>query len=179
MNKYIAILRGINVGGQNKLPMASLREKMEAWGFSNVSTYIQSGNLIFEDKKSDPGAIATLIEKNLLKDFSYKVPVIVFTHDYLKKTISKNPFLKNKKIKIDKLHVTFLEAEPKPVNVKNLFTYSYPPDNFKMGEKAVYVYCPEGYGRSKLNNNFFENKLKVKATTRNWKTVNTLLQLAQ
>jgi len=178
MQKYIAILRGINVGGHNKLPMQVLRVKMEEWGFKNAITYIQSGNIIFEAKRSSPRRMAEVIEKQILKHFSYTVPTIVFSSDYLRKLIDKNPFIRDRKKDVEKQHVTFLSDKPKKENSLKLLTYSFPPDEFCLGEEAIYIYCPNGYGRSKINNNFFESKLKVTATTRNWKTVNALLEIA-
>jgi uncharacterized protein (DUF1697 family) len=90
-----------------------------------------------------------------------------------------NPFIKKKNIDPRKLHVTFLSPEPGLSNVHALNGIHYPPDEFILKGKEIYLHCPDGYGRSKLNNNFFEKKLKVTATTRNWRTVNELIKLAE
>lgn len=177
MPSYIAILRGINVSGKNKLPMADLRASLGKQGFKNVVTYIQSGNVAFEAKETAAEAAAKKLEQLIKKDFGYDVPVIVFGKAYLEKVLAENPFLK-KDVDVSKLHVTFLAEEPLTENLKKLDGLNYPPDEFALGNKAIYLHCPEGYGRTKYNNTFLENKLKVTATTRNWKTSNVLLEMS-
>jgi len=178
MEKYIAILRGINVSGKNILPMNDLRYLMEKEGFKNVQTYIQSGNILFAGKKASHTKMAELIQSLIRERFKYEVPVIVFDSSYLAAIINKNPFLNSKNTQLDRLYVTFLSTEPKNENVNKLMTYSYSPDEFVLGDKSIYLHCPKGYGTSKLSNNFFESKLKVTATTRNWNTVNALVELS-
>jgi uncharacterized protein (DUF1697 family) len=92
--------------------------------------------------------------------------------------ISVNPFLKQSKIDIEKLHITFLAEIPEQENVESIRNINYSPDKFIIIDKEVYLYCPNGYGITKLSNNFFEQKLKIKATTRNWRTVNKLFEMA-
>lgn len=179
MPTYIAILRGINVTGHNKLPMADLRKQLSSIGFENIQTYIQSGNVIFENGKSTPEKLAEQIAALIKKEWDYDVPVIVFEPDYVEQVISDNPFLNGRNEDETKLHVTFLAEEPAKENLKKLEEYNYPPDEIIVKEKAVYLFCPDGYGRTKYNNNFLENKLKVSATTRNWKTCNKLLEMAK
>lgn len=179
MPTYIAILRGINVTGHNKLPMADLRNQLTKLGSENIQTYIQSGNVIFESNETAPKKLAEQIKTMIEKEWGYDVPVIVFEPDYLQSVIENNPFLNGRNEDITKLHVTFLDEEPKIENLKKLEEYNYPPDELIVQETAVYLFCPNGYGRTKYNNNFIENKLKVTATTRNWKTCNTLLEMAK
>lgn len=93
--------------------------------------------------------------------------------------IKSNPFLNRKNIDITKLHVTLLADEPAQANIDKLKDMHYEPDEFILCEREIYLYCPNGYGITKLNNNFFENKLKVTATTRNWKTMNELLSITE
>jgi len=176
METLIAILRGINVGGRT-VPMAELKIIFEKSKFKNIRTYIQSGNVIFEGKNS-PG-LATTIEKELLKKYKFDIPVIIRTVPEIESVIKKNPFVKKKGINIERLHVTFLAEEPLRENVSKAKEYHYPPDEFILNGKEVYLHCPVSYGETKLNNNFFENKLKVRATTRNWRTVNELLKIAE
>jgi uncharacterized protein (DUF1697 family) len=175
---YISILRGINVSGQKKILMADLKVLFEKQGFKNISTYIQSGNVIFEAGKKTPHQLEQSISKAIEKQYGFEVPVIVRTIDALQKVITINPFLKTKGINTEKLHVTFLSEMPAASELKVLQTFDYSPDQFKVIDQEVFLYCPESYGETKLSNKFFENKLKVNATTRNWKTVNTLVELA-
>lgn len=178
MNTYVAILRGVNVSGKNKLPMADLRAKLAQAGLQNIRTYIQSGNVIFEYGKSSPEELAKKIATVILKQFGFEVPVIVLTVEELSDIISNNPFLRDNSRDSKKLHVTFLAEKPQKENLDRTVELTFPPDEFIIRDRAVYVFCPNGYGRSKITNNFFEQKLKVTATTRNWKTVNKLKEIA-
>lgn len=175
---YIAILRGINVSGHNKIPMADLKKLFEELKCDNIRTYIQSGNVIFEHTKSTDKALIKKIEKGISDKFGFDVPVLVITAGELEKVIKNNPFIKEKDIETDKLHVTFLAEPPAKANIDKANSYNFEPDRFSIDEKAAYVYCPNGYGNTKLNNTFFESKLKVTATTRNWRTVNELVRIA-
>lgn len=178
MNTLISILRGINVSGKNKIPMVELKALFEGLKFKNVTTYIQSGNVIFSASGSNPRDLSKKIEQGILKKFGLNVPVITRTIEEIQSAIDKNPFLKNKNIELDKLHVTFLEDSPTGENLKKVLEYNYEPDKFMIVDKEVYLHCPNGYGNTKLANTFFENKLKVRATTRNWRTTNELLKIA-
>jgi uncharacterized protein (DUF1697 family) len=178
MQTYISILRAINVG-HRKILMTDLKALYEELKLKEVITYIQSGNVIFKtDKKIADQSLAKKIEQAITKKYHFDVPVIIRTVDEMKKTITANPFLKQRGINLEKMHVTFLAENPEPANVKNIENLDYTPDKFIIMGKEIYLYCPNGYGITKLSNGFFENKLKVTATTRNWKTVNTLATLA-
>lgn len=178
MQTYISILRAINVG-QKKILMTDLKSLYEELKFKEVTTYIQSGNVIFKtDKKIPDQALAKKIEQAIAKKYHFDVPVIIRTVDEMKKTIAANPFLKQRGINLEKLHVTFLAENPEQANVKNIQDLDYKPDKFNIMGKDIYLYCPNGYGITKLSNGFFENKLGVTATTRNWRTVNILAELA-
>ncbi len=180
MQTYIAILRGINVGAQKKVLMADLKVVLNKLKLQDVTTYIQSGNVVFKsDEKLSNEEFAAKIEKAILKHFKFDVPVLVRNATELKKVIAANPFLKNKNIDLAKLHVTFLSAVPEKSLTDEIKKFSLPSDEFVINGKEVYLLTPEGYGVTKLSNSFFEKKLKVTATTRNWKTVNTLLEMAE
>lgn len=171
MEKYIVLLRGINVSGKNKLPMAELRDLLNHLDFKNVETYIQSGNIILEsnETKSD---VCALIKEKIFAKYGYDVPVIVRTIPELKIAIDNYPFsLVNEKI----VAFTFLDkkTEITEIEFKNLGD-----DLYKIQNDMVYLYCPNGFGKSKITNNLFERKLKVKATTRNLRTTLKLLELA-
>jgi uncharacterized protein (DUF1697 family) len=178
MQTFIAILRGINVSGQKKILMADLKILFEDLQFCEVQTYIQSGNVVFKTatKLSDI-KLADKIEKAISKKYNFEVPVITRTKEEIEKLIAINPFSKKKNIDLKKLHVTFLSALPKKENVASINKTDFSPDQFNIEGKEIYLHIPESYGETKLSNTFFEKKLKVTATTRNWNTVNKLLEM--
>jgi len=176
MNTYLSLLRGINVSGQKKVPMAELKKLYESLKFDAVKTYIQSGNVIFQSKDKIE-TLSPKIEKQIFKIFQFEVPVIHKTAADLERTLNENPFLKESDLQENKLYVVFLFEEPDKELVEKMQVYQTLSDRFAIIGTNVYLYCPDGYGNSKLNNNFFENKLKVKGTTRNWRSVNELHKL--
>jgi uncharacterized protein (DUF1697 family) len=179
MPQKIAILRGINVGGKRKLPMADLRALFEKMGFLNILTYIQSGNVLFDvEGDSDDSELSKRIEKEIKNEFGYDVPVIIRTAFDLEKVIKHNPFY-NEGIDISSLHLTFLNEGPAMENIRETESYQSDPDRFALVGKEVFIYCEGKYHETKLSNTFFEKKLKVRATTRNWKTVLALYELSR
>jgi len=180
MKKKIAILRGINVGGKKKVLMADLRLLFKELGFSNITTYIQSGNVIFDDTtKLTDLEIADKVELAISNKYEFTVPVIVRSSTDLVKSVSNNTFYKKDLTDISQLHLTFLKEKPTKENVTQTESYNYEPDKFVIKGKDVFVFCEGKYHQSKLTNNFFEKKLKVAATTRNWKTVLKLVELSK
>jgi uncharacterized protein (DUF1697 family) len=180
MNTYISILRGINVSGYKKIEMAGLKALYEELKFEEVVTYIQSGNVIFKSSQTTPEKdLLKSIENAIFEKYRFSVPVIIRSFTKMEKMISINPFLKETNIDVEKLHVTFLGEAPAQSNLECIQHLDFSPDKFIAAEKDIFLYCPGGYGNTKLSNNFFENKLKVTATTRNWKTVNKLIELAK
>ncbi len=179
MKKYIAILRGVNVSGHNIMPMKELKAAMEKTGFNSVATYIQSGNVVFEHTGTLESELADKLTALIKTTFGHNVPVLVRTVGYIQQVYEANPFFIREDVDAEKLHITFLGEEPAQQNIDAANTYSYPPDEFVVEGKAVYVYCPNGYGNTKLTNTFFENKLKVAATTRNLKTVAKLIEMGK
>ncbi len=178
MKTYISILRGINVSGQKKILMADLKTLYEGLKFKDIITYIQSGNVVFKTETKLSGtALAKKIEEAILKQYSFEVPVIIRLADELAAVIKTNPFLKDKKINTEKLHVTFLSEIPEKTNTESIQKLNFLPDQFVVMGKEIFIHCPESYGETKLSNKFFENKLKVSATTRNWNTVNKLMEI--
>ena len=179
MQTYISILRGINVSGQKKILMVDLKLLLEKMKFENVTTYIQSGNVVFKSSTELTDLeLSKKIETEIFKKYKFEVPVIIRTQQELENVISSNPFLKEKNINIEKLHVTFLSEKPNKGLLESIAHLNFSPDRFFINGKEVYLYIPESYGETKLSNKFFENKLKVTATTRNWKTVNKLGEIA-
>lgn len=178
MVQYISILRGINVGGVRKVPMAALKSALEKAGFLEVQTYIQSGNVIFDSEEIGASILEENIQGIITETFGFAdVPVIVRTSEEWAESISNNPFLKENDVDIEELHLTFLKEQPSAENLEKIRSLYFLPDRFQIIGKDVFVYCENGYGRSKITNDFFEKKLKVSATTRNWKTVMRLQEL--
>jgi uncharacterized protein (DUF1697 family) len=179
MTTYIAILRGINVSGHKMIKMDALRELCTTLQFKNTQTYIQSGNIVFQYQKVKEQKLTETIKAAILKQFGFEVPVIVIEYDEWKKVIKDNPFTKDKAKDPAYLHVTFLADIPDAEKAAKLTGEKYPGEEIRIIGKAVYLYCPNGYGNAKLTNSFLESKLKVMATTRNWKTTNELARIAE
>jgi uncharacterized protein (DUF1697 family) len=178
MKTYITLLRGINVSGHNIIKMDRLKKLMVNLGFEKVQTYIQSGNIIYQAKQTDSSKLSESIKKEIQKDFGYEVPVYTLNVDVLETIIMHNPY-SNKALDASFLHVTFLSSIPETEKIEILKSIDTKNDVFEIIGQTMYLYCPNGYGNTKLTNTFVENKLKVGATTRNWKTTNELLNLAK
>lgn len=177
ITKYISLLRGINVSGQKKIKMDALSTLYESLGLKNVKTYIQSGNVIFESEGSNPAELVNLIENKIEQTFGFFVKVLIRSKEEIQKVLEKNPFYGERKEDISKLHVTFLSEVPEHYSLKTLDKFINSTEEFFISGREIYLFCPNGYGRTKLTNNLFEKNLKVSATTRNLKTVNKLYEL--
>jgi uncharacterized protein (DUF1697 family) len=179
MTTYISILRGINVSGQKLIRMTDLEKLYEGLGFSDIITYIQSGNVIFRTGIIySARELSAIIEEVIQQKYGFNVPVIIRTLEEMKAIIESNPFQKGSGNIPEKLYITFLDEKPQFTNIEKINHFDYLPDKFIIIEREVYLDCAGGYGTTRLSNTFFENKLKVKATTRNWNTVNKLVELA-
>lgn len=176
MPTYIALLRGVNVSG-NMIKMDRLREIWSKFGFKNIRTYIQSGNVIF-DAVNSPSNWSQAIETKLAGESRLPVIMILRTAAELKKAIAANPFLKRNGIDRSKLHVTFLDEAVSKDALKKIASLSTGPDELLVSGREAYLHCPDGYGRTKLHNAALEKLLSAKATTRNWNTVNKLYEIA-
>lgn len=171
---YIALLRGINVGGRNKLPMAELKEIVSKAGGEAVRTYIQSGNVVYEADEDLGSAISAALEQ----EKELRVPVVTRTANQLAAVLAGNPFLKaDPELDIKTLHVAFLAAAPTAEQVANLDPDRSPPDAFHVDGDVVYLSYPNGLGRSKLTNAYLDSKLKTVSTVRNWKTCLKLAEM--
>ncbi|NHE55393.1 DUF1697 domain-containing protein [Cyclobacterium plantarum] len=177
MTTYLSILRGINVSAQKLIKMDALKKLYENLNFRDIKTYIQSGNVIFCSAENDPKELERIISSKIETEFGFEVPVIVLNVKTLEIIIGKNPFAKDDLKDSSFLHVTFLADNPMPFSKESILEKKAPAEEIHFTQNAVYLYCPNGYGKTKLNNGFLESKLKVKATTRNWKTVKKLQQL--
>ena len=170
MKTYIVLLRGINVSGKNKLPMAELRELLNGLGFQSVRTYIQSGNIILSSEESK-SVICKKIKEAILAKFGYNVPVLARTIEEWKKAIGNYPFsVENEKI----VAFTFLDQVSKETEIE---VKGINEDQYKIDNDVVYLYCPSTFAKTKLTNNIIEKKLNVIATTRNYKTTIKLLEM--
>jgi uncharacterized protein (DUF1697 family) len=159
--------------------MEALRQMFAGLGYSDIQTYIQSGNVIFRSESTDTKLLESSISNKILQTFNCNVPVLVLSVDELKSALENNPFKKDFSKDPTFMHLTFLAETPEGHLVEKIPSGNYLPDEFTISGRTVYLYCPNGYGNTKLSNTFFENKLKVKATTRNLRTANELLKLAQ
>jgi uncharacterized protein (DUF1697 family) len=169
---FVAMLRAINLGSRNRVSMSDLKQIVVDLGGKNPETYVQSGNVVFSasGKAAD---IERELERRLDKDLGVPVRALVRSAAQMKKVAASNPFVK-KATDEKQLHVTFLADTPKTKTLE----LPAVPDEAELVGREVYLLCPNGYGVSKLSNAFFEKKLDVAATTRNWKTVNALAEMA-
>jgi len=173
---YVAMLRGVNVGG-NSLRMDWLRQACADVGLQNVQTYVQSGNIIFSSRQGASKLAQTL---KAAIDAQTRLPVAVIVRDasQMKKIVAGNPFLARTGLDISKLHVTFLAKAPLTPASDRLDALAGTRDEYRLMKQEIYLHCPINYGETRLSNKAIEKVLAVDATTRNWKTVTTLLEMA-
>jgi uncharacterized protein (DUF1697 family) len=172
----VALLRGINVSGQKKIKMNELKTHLQNMGFENVQTYIQSGNIIFRFIKMKIPELENLISEKIKLVWGFEVPVLIRTPDELLSIIQDNPF--RDPGETERVYITLLSVEPQKNYIETIQNLNYIPERFKINKRTIYFHSPLNYGNAKMNTNFFENKLKVSATTRNWKTINKLFSLS-
>jgi len=166
--KYAALLRGVNVGG-NKLAMPDLTRVVEGLGGRDVRTYLQSGNVVY----AGPKKIATALEQALLDELGVRSPVLVRSAAELSAVVAAKPYSADGKA----VSVTFLADRPAANALSSVDPAAFGTDRFVVTGREIYLHTPGGYGRSKLNNSFWERKLSTVATTRNWNTVVALAQM--
>jgi uncharacterized protein (DUF1697 family) len=173
--KYVALLRGINVGGRNSLPMKDLIAMFEKAGASDVKNYIQSGNIVFSASASLAKKIGSLIGAAIKKKYGFESPVIIRSATDLSGIVARNPFAK--KGDADVWHITFLSSTPSAEQVGALDAKRSPTDSFAVVGSEIFLYCPNGYGNTKLTNAYFDSKLKMVSTVRNWRTLLKLIEM--
>jgi uncharacterized protein (DUF1697 family) len=173
---FAALLRGINVGGKNSLPMKDLAALFVKAGCGKAATYIQSGNVIFQADRVLAQSLSGVVAGAILKNFGIRAPVIIRSAPEMGQIAAGNPFLKSNPDH-EKLHVAFLAAPPGRAEIQSLDSQRSPGDEFRVQGSEVYLYCPNGLGRSKLTNQYFDSKLKTTSTIRNWKTVLKLVDM--
>lgn len=179
MARRIALLRGINVGGNRKLPMARLRELLAELGHGAVRTYVQSGNVVFTaaDPDATPAALAAGIERAIADTFGFDCAVTIRTRDELAEVIAADPFV-GIADHPSRYHVLFLAAAADPSRLEEIDRAAFEPERFALRGRELYLWTPEGIGRSPLAQALTERRLGVAATARNWRTVTTLLTIA-
>jgi uncharacterized protein (DUF1697 family) len=174
---YVVFLRGINVSGQKKISMASLRDLCEILGLHDVKTYIQSGNNVFKSSQNNTSVVETLLMEGIQNQFGFDVPVLVKTPAQLKDVMDLNPFTNKEDLDDNKVYFVLLKGIPNIDLVQKLQEESFVHEEFTIVNECVYLNCKIGYGKAKLNNNMIERKLKVIATTRNYRTMNKLVEM--
>lgn len=175
MKTYIALLKGINVGGHKKVPMAELRELLTKSGLANVKTYIQSGNVVFQSLETNLEKLEGNIQKLIFNKFGFQVHVLVKIRADLQRIFNDSPFPEEKK---KKSYFTMLHTVPNPELVKVASEKVYEGEEYYIINDCIYFYCEKGYGQAKFNMNFFERKLKTIGTARNYNTMLKLLSLS-
>ena len=176
MTIYVALLRGINVGGKSKVPMARLKELFEELGHTDVRTYIQSGNVIFRAASGSAADIARAVERRVDADMGVTTTVILRTKKQMEAVEGSNPFLP----RVDdlaKLHVAFLDERPAAAKADALVVPQGEPEELEVRGTEVFLHYRNGYGRTKVDNLFIEKQLGVRSTTRGWKTIVKLCDL--
>jgi uncharacterized protein (DUF1697 family) len=180
MQTYISFLRGVNMTGHNSIKMADLSVLFKDMGFQDAETYIQSGNVIFSNAADlSVSDISLKIEKAILERFNFNVPVLIRTVEEMRKIISVNPFLLQQSFDPSKMAVMFLYEKSSEAQIQKVINFDYPPDKFEIIGSEIFIYCPNGFGKTKFYTNFFEKKMGVTGTARNWKTITTVLNIAE
>ncbi|MCX5375166.1 DUF1697 domain-containing protein [Streptomyces sp. NBC_00091] len=178
--KYAALLRGINVGGNKKVPMAELRTVLEGLGHADVQTYLQSGNAVFSSAETDPAALARALEAAIEDHFGFRVPCLVVDGAHLAAVAEACPF-PAAELEGRQLHATFFSEQPGPERFAALDGPSYLPEEYRLGDRVLYLYAPDGLGRSKLGEALAKPAVVkgLDVTTRNWNTVVKLVELTR
>lgn len=175
MATFVALLRGINVSGKNKLPMAELRAATESAGFDNVRTYVQSGNLIV-DAPGTAKTVASRIHDLIEAEFGFDIPVIVRTAKQWSTIAESNPYTE-RGTEPGQWYVAFVDRRTRADDAKSLDTIKLGDDTYVLSGTEIYLDLVSGAGRTKLTNNSIEARLKTSVTTRNWRTVGKILEL--
>ena len=179
MKGFICLLRGINVGGAHKIKMADLRTLLKTNGFQQVTTYIQSGNILFRTELNSTHQIEGKVKSIILEHYGYDISVMVLSLEELEYILSHNPFLE-KEDNFSKLLVTTFQSTPRQSGIDEISKFVENRDDFIAFEKRfMYLHCPNGYGKTKLTNTLLDRKLETSGTTRNWKTILKIQALSQ
>jgi uncharacterized protein (DUF1697 family) len=175
----ISMLRGVNVGGHNRINMESLRTMYESLGLRDAQTYVQSGNVVFRTTARDLVQLAKRIEVKIEQTYGFRPSVIVRSPSELREAIRRNPFAARRGIDPSRLLITFLATEPSLEARQKMLAIQADPEELRIEGREVYAYFPNGIGRAKLSSALIERTLKIPGTGRNWNTVTKLLEIAE
>jgi uncharacterized protein (DUF1697 family) len=178
ISTYVALLRGVNVGGKNKVPMKVLAQMFVEAACADVRTYIQSGNVVFRAAEVKTEKLPDVIAKGIAEVFGFRVPVVVRSVAEMAGVIENNPFLKAGASE-ETLYVLFLSTKPEAEQIAALDPDRSPPDRFVVHDREIYMQLPNGVADSKLTNAYFDSKLATMCTGRNWRTVLKLYEMMQ
>jgi len=178
METYISMLRGINVGGQKRILMQDLKQLYESLDLANVQTYVQSGNVVFDSRNQPADSLTGMIEATIQLTYGFSVSVFLRRAPDFQRILSANPFLTQRHVESSALYVAFLYRQPDLPLLESLAVPAGESAEFIIGQQEIFLYYPDGSGRSKFSHTYIERKLKVSVTTRNWNTLCALFDLA-
>ncbi len=179
MRTYLALLRGINVSGHKMIKMDALKKALEGIGFTQVVTYIQSGNVFVDTDEESPSKVGFLIKQEIFKQFGHDVPVIMVAIEELQACLDRNLFLQDTEVDLKKLYVSFISAELPENMITQLNLNFIKPDEIQLDGKRIYLKYDTSPAKTRLDNKWIEKNMNVMSTTRNWNTVNVLLKMFQ
>ena len=179
MPTHVALLRGINVGGHARVVMADLRRLCEHLGHREVRTYVQSGNVVFESGETDTDMLATELAGRLATELGFAPAVVVRTAGEIADVVAANPFPDAADVDPTTVHVAFLSAQPTDPGAYAVDATAHAPEQVVVGDRVLYLYLPDGIGRSRLAADLTRRRTGVEMTVRNWRTVGRLLAMAQ
>jgi uncharacterized protein (DUF1697 family) len=177
MTTHLALLRGINVSGHNMIKMEALKTTLEAIGFKNVQTYIQSGNVFVDTDEDNASKVGFVIKQEIFKVFGHEVPIVVINKQDLEACFKNNAFLKEKDADIKKLYVAFISIALRSDSINDLKISQFKPDEASIDENRIFIKYDIGAGKTRFDQKYIEKKLNVTATIRNWNTVTQLLKI--
>jgi len=177
MTTHLALLRGINVSGHNMMKMDALKTMLESIGFTNVRTYLQSGNVFVDTEEESASKVGFMIKQEIFKVFGHEVAVIVITKEDLQLCFKNSPYIKEKDIDTKKLYVAFVSTALKSENINDLKISQFKPDEASIDGNRIFIKYAVGAGKTRLEGKYIEKKLNVIVTMRNWNTVTNLLKM--
>jgi len=178
MATVIALLRGVNIGGHHKLPMASLRELCESIDLTGVRTHLQSGNAVFRTRERNLARLAERLEGAIEERFGFRPAVILRTEAELRAAIARSPFAARRDLDPSRLVVSFFAAQPAPEALERALAIPTDPEELHIDGREAFIYFPNGFSKAKMSWPAIERALRTPATNRNWNTVTALLELA-
>ncbi len=177
MTTHLALLRGINVSGHNMIKMDALKTALELFGFENVQTYIQSGNVFLDTEEKNGSSVGFFIKQGIFKVFGHDVPIVIIGKKDLEDCFRNNTYLKGKEVDTKKLYVAFISKELNASALNDLKISQFKPDEASIDSSRIYIKYDIGAGKTRLDQKYIEKKLNVTATIRNWNTVTKLLEM--